>query len=228
MYHRIGDPPPDWPWPGLYVTRDEFARQLDELERTGYVAVTQRDLYDGWHAVRELPAKPLTVSFDDGHVSVWREAFPLMHARGWPAVLNLYVSMLDRDEGVSSEMVSELLRSGWELGAHSRTHPDLTQLDTKRLASEVAGARNDLAECFSVCPDFFCYPSGQFSAEIVNAVVRAGYLGATTTIPGLASPADLYAMARVRVSRGDSGARLARHLEELDKEWRAVRRETPA
>jgi peptidoglycan/xylan/chitin deacetylase (PgdA/CDA1 family) len=31
----------------------------------------------------------VVISFDDGHVSVWREAFPLLAAEGWPAVLNL-------------------------------------------------------------------------------------------------------------------------------------------
>jgi peptidoglycan/xylan/chitin deacetylase (PgdA/CDA1 family) len=228
MYHRIGDPPPRWPWPGLYVTRHDLGRQLEELARRGYVAVTQRDLYDGWNAARELPAKPLVVSFDDGHVSVWREAFPEIRARGWPAVLNLDISMLDRHDGLSSAMVGELVDAGWELAAHSRTHPDLTQLDRESLDGEISGSRQDLAERFGVLADFFCYPSGRFSPRVVDSVVRAGYLGATTTTPGLATREDLYSMARVRVSREDSATQLARHIQRLEQRWNSDRCETPA
>jgi peptidoglycan/xylan/chitin deacetylase (PgdA/CDA1 family) len=218
MYHCVGDPPPGYRWPGLYVTRNDLAGQLDELARRGYTVVTQHALYDGWNAMHQLPAKPVVVTFDDGHVSVWREAFPLLSASGWPAVLNLDVSMLDSRTGLASSMVHEVVDAGWEIGAHSRTHPDLTQVDRERLENEVSGSRADLEEQFDTCVDFFCYPSGRFSPGVIESVVRAGYLGATTTEPGLAGPEDLYAMSRVRVSRGDSATQLAERLEDLERE----------
>jgi peptidoglycan/xylan/chitin deacetylase (PgdA/CDA1 family) len=217
MYHRIGDPPPEHRWPGLYVTREDFGRQLEELSRRGYTAVTQHQLYDGWSAEHELPAKPVVVSFDDGHVSVWQEAFPLLAARGWPAVLNLLVSIINSDDGLMSGMVHDLVDTGWDLAAHSRTHPDLTQLDRERLDGEVHGSRRDLEEEFDMCVDFFCYPSGRLSTAVVDSVVRAGYLGATTSRPGLAGPEDLYAMPRVRVSREDSATQLAQRLDDLSR-----------
>jgi peptidoglycan/xylan/chitin deacetylase (PgdA/CDA1 family) len=224
MYHRIGNPPRNFRWPGLYVKRKDLARQLDKLGRDGYTAVTQRDLYDGWNAVRALPEKPVVLTFDDGHISVWDQAFPLLRSRRWPAVLNLPLSMLDSPIGLSSGMVRELIAAGWELGAHSRTHPDLTQLDEDRLESEVCGSRSDLAERFEVPVDFFCYPSGRFSPDVKRTVVQAGYLGATTTEPGLAGPDDPYAMPRVRVSRGDSARQLAERLAQLQQHARLTER----
>lgn len=217
MYHRIGDPPPGHRRPELYVTRRDFGRQLQELSTRGYTAVTQHQLYDGWNAEHELPAKPVVISFDHGHVSVWQEAFPLLSARGWPAVLNLVVSMIDSDGGLMSGMVHDLVDTGWDLGAHSRTHPDLTELDPERLDGEVHGSRQDLEEEFDMCVDFFCYPSGRLSAAVVDSVTRAGYLGATTSRPGLAGPEDLYAMPRVRVSREGSATQLAERLEDLSR-----------
>jgi peptidoglycan/xylan/chitin deacetylase (PgdA/CDA1 family) len=214
-YHRIGDPPPEHPSPGHYVTRTDFAGQLQELSRRGYTAVTQHELYDGWNAEHELPAKPLVISFDDGHVSVWREAFPLLAARGWPAVLNLLVSTINSDHGLTSGMVHDLVDAGWDLGAHSRTHPDLTQLDPEHLDDEVHGSRQDLEEEFDICVDFFCYPSGRLSTAVVDSVMRAGYLGATTSRPGVAGPEDLFTMPRIRVSREDTATSLAERLEDL-------------
>jgi peptidoglycan/xylan/chitin deacetylase (PgdA/CDA1 family) len=217
MYHRIGDPRPDHRSPGLYVNREDFRRQLEELLRRGYTAVTQHALVDGWNAEHELPAKPVVVSFDDAHVSVWREALPLLAAKGWPAVVNLPVSMINSDDGLTSGMVHDLVDTGWDLAAQSRTHPDLTQLDREHLDGEVDGSRRDLEEEFDICVDFFCYPSGRLSTAVVDAVRRAGYLGATTTQPGLAGPGDLYAMPRVEVSRADSATQLADRLEELSR-----------
>lgn len=168
-------------------------------------------------AEHELPAKPVVISFDDGDVSVWREAFPLLAAKGWPAVLNMLVSMINSDDGLTSGMVHDLVDTGWDLAAHSRTHPDLTQLDRERLDDEVHGSRRDLEEQFDMCIDFFCYPSGRLSTAVVDSVMRAGYLGATTTRPGLAAPDDLYAMPRVRVSREDSATHLADRLKLLSR-----------
>ena len=45
-----------------------------------------------------------------------------------------------------------------------------------------------LRRLFHVPVDFFCYPSGAFDPAVIAAVRRAGYLGATTTLPGLARP----------------------------------------
>jgi peptidoglycan/xylan/chitin deacetylase (PgdA/CDA1 family) len=217
MYHRVGDPPPDHCSPGLYVSRADFGRQLTELSRRGYTAVTQHALVDGWNAEHELPAKPVVISFDDAHVSVWRDALPLLAVKGWPAVVNLPVSMINSDDGLTSRMVHDLVDTGWDLAAHSRTHSDLTQLDRESLDGEVHGSRRDLEEEFDMCVDFFCYPSGRLSAAVVDSVRRAGYLGATTTQPGLAGPDDLYAMPRVRVSREDGATELADRLEDLSR-----------
>ena len=65
---------------------------------------------------------------------------------------------------------------------------------------------------FGVPVDFFCYPAGRLDDTVVAAVRSAGYLGATTTAPGLATPADIFRLNRVRVDRSDGVAGLAAKL----------------
>jgi hypothetical protein len=56
---------------------------------------------------------------------------------------------------------------------------------------------------------FFCYPSGRYDATVEAAVRSAGFVGATTTHPGLARRTDdPFALPRVRVSGGESPAAL--------------------
>ena len=110
-----------------------------------------------------------------------------------------------------------MLAAGWELDAHTITHPDLTQIDDAQLWHEVRGSRTALEREFHVRVDFFCYPSGRYDAHVVAAVRRAGYLGATTTNYGLAKPSDIYTLSRVRINGSDRIAGFARKLESLTR-----------
>jgi hypothetical protein len=63
--------------------------------------------------------------------------------------------------------------------------------------------------------DFFCYPDGRYDARVVEAVRRAGYLGATTTNYGLARPPGYFTLDRVRVDGSEHVAGFAAALRAL-------------
>jgi peptidoglycan/xylan/chitin deacetylase (PgdA/CDA1 family) len=215
MYHVIGDPPAGAPYPELFVRPTDFTSQIRWLGRHGYQAVTLRDVWDHWHRGAPLPKRPIVVSFDDGYRSVVHDALPQMRDRRWPGVLNLTVKNLRGRGGLSPRQVRRLISAGWEIDAHSVTHPDLTSLDDRQLAYEVAGSRIELRRRFGVPVSFFCYPAGRFDARVIAAVRRAGYLGATTTLDGLARPSRPYELHRVRVSRSDGLTGFAANIERL-------------
>ena len=94
-----------------------------------------------------------------------------------------------------------MLRDGWEIDAHTLTHPDLTTVDAARLRREVAGSRRWLRHAFGVPVDFFAYPVGPLQPDRRGGGPRRGLHGATTTQPGQATrAADPYAMPRLRVT----------------------------
>jgi peptidoglycan/xylan/chitin deacetylase (PgdA/CDA1 family) len=211
MYHVIGDPPPGTPWPQLYVSAAEFAAQVDWLDRNGFEPVTLSAAWRAWHGGQALPPRPVVLTFDDGHRSIVTKALPLLRARGWPGVLNLKLGNLEPGSFTAAH-VRTLVAAGWELGAHTFTHPDLRSLGAVELEREVAGSRAEIARRFGVRVNFFCYPAGRYDARVVAAVRNAGFLGATTTIEGLATPARPFELKRVRVSRGDGVSGLATSL----------------
>ena len=203
MYHVLGDPPPGAPFPQLYVSDADFAGQMGWLARHGYTAVTLRSVWDHWHGRGSLPSRPVVVSFDDGYRSVAHSAFPSLRQRGWPGVLNLAAKNLHVRGGISERQVRRLIASGWEIDAHSLSHADLTAIDRRQLTREVAGSRRELRRLFDIPVEFFCYPGGRYDARVIAAVRAAGFLAATTTVEGLATPAAPFELRRVRVSRGD-------------------------
>lgn len=177
--------------------------------------MTLRAVWAHWHRGVPLPKRPIVVSFDDGYRSVAEAALPPMHERRWPGVLNLTVKNLHVRGGLSHRQVRRLIAAGWEIDAHSLTHPDLTSLDDRQLEREVAGSRRELRRQFGLPVDFFCYPAGRYDARVISAVRRAGYLGATTTLDGLGKPSEPYELRRVRVSRSDGVAGFAAKLERV-------------
>jgi peptidoglycan/xylan/chitin deacetylase (PgdA/CDA1 family) len=215
MYHVVADPPASAPFPDLYVPRDELHAQVAWLARAGYEAVTLGRVFDAWHGRATLPARPVVLSFDDGYRSHVTAALPILAARSWPGVLNLDLSNVAPSWGVGVRGVRKLVAAGWEVGAHSLTHPDLTSLSGPALTREVSGSRREIRRRFGVLPRFFCYPAGRYDADAIAAVEAAGFDGATTTELGLAGPATPFTLARVRVSRGDGARGLARKLAQL-------------
>lgn len=212
LYHHVATPPRDAPSPALYVPASLFARQVAALDRAGYTAVTLGQAWRHWEEGAQLPSRPVILSFDDGFRDQFANAAPLLRKRRWPGVLNLQSARLGARAGLSRRQVRRMLRDGWELGAHSVTHPDLTAVSPARLEEEVEESRTVLRAAFPSQPvDFFCYPFGRSNAAVEEAVRAAGFLGATTTRRGAASPADgAFALDRMVVTGNFSPARLVR------------------
>ncbi|HWC47633.1 MAG TPA: polysaccharide deacetylase family protein [Solirubrobacterales bacterium] len=194
-YHVLGRPQSEVPYPDLYVPRASFRKQMDWLEEQGYEAVTLEAVEEAWYHGGTLPAKPMVISFDDGYRPQYTFALPTLRKHGWPGVLNLKAEGSDLYES----NVTAMIAAGWELAAHTIHHSDLTTLDGEALEEEVAESRKLLQREYGVPVKNFCYPSGRFDETVIAAVEAAGYVGATTEIPGFATKEHPYELARIEV-----------------------------
>jgi peptidoglycan/xylan/chitin deacetylase (PgdA/CDA1 family) len=71
------------------VSARGFERQMEYLHARGYQTVTLDDVHEWQHGRRELPPKPVVITFDDGDVSVRDEALPVLERFGFKATLFL-------------------------------------------------------------------------------------------------------------------------------------------
>jgi peptidoglycan/xylan/chitin deacetylase (PgdA/CDA1 family) len=202
-YHVLGTPDGEVPYPELYVARPDFRHQLEWLDKHGYQAVTLEQVEAAWFDQGTLPPKPVVLSFDDGYRPQYTFALPQLRKHGWAGVLNLKAEGSDLYES----NVKAMIKAGWELASHTINHSDLTTLDAAALEEEVAGAREILRRDYGVPVKNFCYPAGEFDATVIAAVQAAGYVGATTEIPGYAESGSPYELARFEIlgSTGISG-----------------------
>ena len=186
-----------------------FRAQLRYLAAHGYRAVTLRRVYDAWTGEGTLPPKPVVITFDDGYADQVRNAAPILREHAWPAELDLvynalYLGSNAPPGSLTPDMVKGLLDDGWGLESHSVSHADLTRLHGAALRRELLTSRRRLEALFDVRIDFFCYPYGIYSRRIKLAVRRAGYLAATGTRFGAATPRELFALPRIYCYGGES------------------------
>ena len=208
-YHVIGDPAPGAPNQGLYVSPPVFRAQLDWLARHGYHPVTLDQVFRSWHSHGRiaLPRRPVVLTFDDGYPEDVSVVMPILRARRWRAVLNLQIGNL------VPAKVRQLIAAGWEIDAHTFTHPDLTKVGLQQLHREVATSRKWIQNVFRVPVDFFCYPAGRYDDAVLAEVRRAGYLGGEAEGGGAATPTgDPYVLPRIEVLRSDGVAGVGAQL----------------
>ena len=209
MYHVIKAPSASTPMAELWTPAETFKATIALLKKNGYTGVTLDQVWQAWHGGPGLPARPLVISFDDGYLSHSVTAKPILEAAGWPGVLNLEGKNIGTG-GLTTNQVNGLIAAGWEVDSHTLTHPDLTTLDDATLKTELVDSRKLLQTKFNVPVDFFCYPAGVNDARVRDAVEAAGYKGATTVDPGIASKSDNpYLLPRIRINGTDSAATVA-------------------
>ncbi len=204
MYHVIAAAPAGAPFPGLYVPPAEFRAQMRALAAAGFHAVTLDEVRAAWLRRRRLPSNPIVVSFDNGYRTQYTEALPILRRLGWVGDENLQLSGLPPSQGgLGPSEVRALVSDGWELDTQGFTHADLPEADAARLDYEVAVARRTIRRLYGVRADWFCYPSGRYDLQVIAAVAAAGYVGATTVVPGWArADEDPFRLPRLRVLAG--------------------------
>lgn len=98
------------------------------------------------------------------------------------------------------EVIRQAAAEGFELGAHSATHRNLTRLSAAELDEEIAGSRNTLAQRTGVRAESFAYPYGLWNAEVHDSVRRAGFRVAVTLDGGLnRAGIDPWSLRRVNI-----------------------------
>jgi peptidoglycan/xylan/chitin deacetylase (PgdA/CDA1 family) len=212
MYHQIDVPPPSGtPLRGLVVSPGSFARQMFLLNCLGYKGLSMRDLEP--YLKGETQGKVVGISFDDGYKNNLQNALPILLKNKFTATCYAVSSMMGGTNIWDSGLVAEKplmtiadwrnwLANGMDVGSHTRTHADLTQLATDEATDQIANSKKELQDALGCDVRHFCYPYGRFDTTHSQLVQKAGYVTATTTRRGRVQTGDdLMALRRVLVAQ---------------------------
>lgn len=181
VYHHVRWPSPGRaPAPGLEVTPAVFEQQLDWLIENDWQVISFDAYLDYLDGRRDLPAKAIVLTFDDGNRNQYTAAWPALQERGLIATFFVYPNAIGRrDDFMNWAQLKEMAAAGQHFGAHSLTHPRLyRETDPAVIDREVNRSRAWLEEELNVTVTVFAYPFGVAGELDRAAVEAAGYRGA--------------------------------------------------
>ncbi len=187
-YHRLGARPGK-----MVITPEQFETQLEHLRRNDYTVIRLSEFAEFLEGRRALPRRSVVITFDDGHVSGYQHAFPLLVKYGYPSTFFLYTDFLGAKEALGWAQIREMAASGLvDFQSHSRTHanlsvrlPDESERQYRsRLDGEVRGSRDVIQRNLQVKPVHFAYPFGDASQATLDALARGGFRLGLTVNPG--------------------------------------------
>ena len=200
-YHSIDDSGSP-----ISVSPHVFARHVQWLG-SGAVRVTRLE-----HLLAVSDATDaVAITFDDGFRSVEEIAAPLLREHGLPAtvfVVTDHVGGTNAWSGSSPANIpvlplldwnglARLTNAGMSLGAHSRTHPDLTAVPLARAQDEIEGSLTALERRTGVRPSSFAYPYGRINDAVVRVAAAACECACTAELRPIEALDDRWRLPRL-------------------------------
>lgn len=186
----------------------EFERQMEYLKENGYHSVTLEELYEWQLGRRDLPSKPIVITFDDGEQSAYDLALPILSRMGFRASLFVVTSKVGtRWEGVQCldwDRLRELEESGvfrieshshdmhYKVDADGAMRPVLVAASTygfkfggyvdweQAVRNDLERSRSEIQHYIGRAPSFLAWPYGAASPELERIAQEAGFSSTCT------------------------------------------------
>jgi peptidoglycan/xylan/chitin deacetylase (PgdA/CDA1 family) len=150
-----------WLWPDrLEMALQKTSLPRLECSRGSWSLATEAEKSKAWLALVDICVELPTVAKDELVAEVLRELRVLLPARPDAAYCAITVDQL-----------RDLAQQGFEIGAHTRTHPILSRTEPALVNEEIAGSKRELEALLDREVPSFCYPNGRH--RDIGAVAQA-------------------------------------------------------
>lgn len=177
-----------------------FDAQVKTLKNAGYTFITASDLADILDGKMKLPAKPVMLTFDDGHWDLYTDVLPILEKYHVKATAYVVQGFIGGSDSLSSDQLQKVIRSGLvEVGDHTLYHLSLANKKLQVVKNEVNLSKQILEKTYHLNVVSFAYPYGTFDKQAIEVVKAAGFRSAVSTIPGIVqNQSNRYFLFRIR------------------------------
>lgn len=188
MYHKVEAPGVGRHWEGNYVLPEQFDAQLAALARWGYTSISVEEWLDLPSSRKHAPQKPIAITFDDGYLSNFVVAWPILRRHGARATIFLVADLIGQtnqwEVGETEDPllgVPEILlmqRQGARFGSHTCTHRPLTEIAEGEASLELRQSKNRLEAILGRSVTTLAYPYNKQNRKVRALAEQAGYRAA--------------------------------------------------
>jgi len=185
----------------LTITVAEFERELNAIKDKGFTVIPMQDFLAWRRSEKNIPAKSCVITIDDGWVSGYTIAWPILKKMGYPFTMFVYINYIGTGgKSISWDQLAEMRDAGVDIQCHTYYHGNLrapgTGVDAKTKAAimkevqtvgkdgymrkEIIESKKILEDRLGIKVNALAYPFGNYNAEARALVKEAGYEAAFT------------------------------------------------
>jgi len=194
-YHRFEDRPKD----RLAIAPTEFKAQMQQLKDSGIGVISMEDFLAWRRGEKSIPAKSAVITIDDGYVSGYNVAWPILKEFGYPFTMFVYTNYVNvGGKSISWAQLEEMRDAGVDIESHTVSHRDLRRAPKGQdyntwLHNELYGSKQILEDRLGIKVAALAFPYGTYNENVRKTAAAAGYEALFTVYGqhmGIDAPAD--------------------------------------
>jgi peptidoglycan/xylan/chitin deacetylase (PgdA/CDA1 family) len=176
-YHRFEDRPND----NLAIAPAEFRTQMKQLKDAGVQVVSMKDFLAWRRGEKSIPPKSAVITIDDGYVSGYSVAWPILKEYGYPFTMFIYTNYVGvGGKSITWPMLEEMRDAGVDIESHTVSHRDLRHAPkgqdyTAWLHNEIYTSKDILEQKLGIKIVAFAFPYGTHNEIVRKMAMEAGY-----------------------------------------------------
>ncbi len=133
---------------------------------------------------KTIPSNPIIVTFDDGYLSNYEVAYPILKKLEIPATIFVVTDTVGETGGKGKvnyshftwSQAKEMQESGLiEIQSHTNDHIKLGEIDIDTVNYELRKSKYLIEKNLGTTCDMIAYPYGSYSSEAIEASKKAGF-----------------------------------------------------
>jgi peptidoglycan/xylan/chitin deacetylase (PgdA/CDA1 family) len=186
-----------------------FRRGMTKLYENGYRTIDLLDAIDCLRLKKPFPERSFIITFDDGYKSVYEKAFPIL--RDYRLTATIFLTVGERGRAKPEERlpslegrsmlnwreIQEMKQWGFEFGAHTLTHSDLTLLPLERVRSEILDSKVIIEDTLNTPVKCFAAPYSRYDDRCLDIIRQHFTCACTDKLSLINLRSDPYNLERV-------------------------------
>jgi len=202
LYHGITEQNP--PKEIYSVNKEEFKKQMLYLKENKYNILSLGRLAEILKRKEDIPEKSVIITFDDGLLSQFEYAYPLLKELNLSACFFITASKVNQTNYMNWVQIRILIQNNMEIGSHGLTHQILYGENDKVIVNELKTSKEILEKNLKIPIDYLSIPRGWPFREkkIIHLSKEVGYnLVCSSKIGYINLNSDIFTLPRIPLKR---------------------------
>ncbi len=187
-YHRFTEKNPD----NLSMTPEMFESQMQALKDAGISVIGMQDFIAWRRGEKNIPEKSCIITIDDGYVSAYTLAWPILKKFEYPFTMFVYMDYIGiGGQSITWDQLADMRDQGVDIQSHTWSHQNLKgkggQINKKNRADlakmgyeawlqrEIGDTKKTLEERLGIRVNAIAYPYGLHSEESRAMTLKTGH-----------------------------------------------------